>query len=245
MECSFPPPPSDDQLSAALDGDAAPDVYDHVERCPACAARLRRAREAEGKLVNVLYRADCPTSQQLGDYHWGLLGQSSERYIARHLELCALCKAEVEELGVFLTADAEVPAAAPVAAPELQRPARRRWAELVAQLVPRTPGLALRGAAGGPIMAEAGGTTLVVDVQPADGSAVTVIGQVVSDDPERWNGALVELRRAGALLAAAGVDDLGSFSFANIEPGAATLRVTPEHGVAIVLPDVALTPTRG
>lgn len=240
MTCSFPPPPSDDQLTAALDGNAAPDIYNHFERCPACATRLSRAREAEGKLVNILYRADCPTSQQLGDYHWGLLGQSSERYIVRHLELCALCKAEVEELRIFLTADMKAAAPAPVAAPERQRPVRGRWTELVARLVPRTPGLALRGAADGPLMAEAGGTTLVVDIQQGVGGAVTIIGQVVSDDPERWNGALVELRRAGTLLAATGVDDLGSFSFDRAEAGVATLRITPEHGTAIVLENVEL-----
>ena len=240
MKCSFPPPPSDDQISAALDGDAAPEIVDHTERCPACAARLHRAREVEGKLVNVLYRADCPSAQQLGDYHWGLLGQSSERYIARHLELCALCTAEVEELRVFLTAEREVAEAAPVVAPERRRPTRGRWTELVARIVPRTSGLALRGAAGGPLMAEAGGTTLVVDIQAASGNGVTIIGQVVSDDPEHWNGALVELRGEGTLLAAAGVDDLGSFSFARVQAGVATLRVTPEYGAAIVLEDVAL-----
>lgn len=237
MECSFPPPPNEDQLSAALDGDAAEN--DHFERCPACAARLRLALDIEGKLVNELYRADCPSSQQLGDYHLGMLGQSNERYIERHLNMCALCHSELEELRVYLTAGVPAPKAVAVPAPERRRPSRGQWAEQLARLVPRTPGLALRGAAGGPLLAEAGGTTLIVDVQPA-GNGVTLIGQVVSDDPDRWTGALVELRRDGALLAAAGVDDLGSFTF-GVEPGTATLRVTPEHGAAIVLENVELT----
>ena len=56
MLCSAPPPLTDDQLSAALDGEADQVVLDHLERCPSCTARLEQARRAERALAGRLYR---------------------------------------------------------------------------------------------------------------------------------------------------------------------------------------------
>lgn len=239
MWCRFPPPLTDDQITALLDNAAEPAVREHIQRCDGCAARLAQARRVEQTLFG-LRRFDCPPAQVLGDYHIGLITGSQERAIVRHLEQCALCTTELEELRVFLTQDVIQQQPVP-AAPPAPRPAPRpRLGELVARLLPRTAGLALRGAAAGPIMAEAGNTTIMLDVQPVNGERVTIMGQIVADEYEQWIGALVELRQANVVQATTTVDDLGTFTLSQIRRAPLALRVTPEQGQAIVVEQVEL-----
>lgn len=246
MWCSFPPPLTDDQLTAALDGDADTVVQQHLDQCPSCAARLAQAQQAEYSIKHQLQglqlsRRDCPPAQRLGEYHLALVGQSEERTIARHVEQCAYCQAELEELRVFLS-----PAPQPAVQPAPQPRPRRRLGELIAQLLPPTeartrPAFALRGGATtGPLIAEVEGITIVLDVQPSPDGRVIVLGQLVADDLDSWIGALVELRQDGTLLLTTTVDDLCSFSCERVPPGQTSLRITSEHGRSLVLEDVAL-----
>src|SRR3954469_16885923 len=150
MECSSPPPLTDDQLSAALDQAAAPDVLDHLAHCASCAARLQAAQQAEQSLKSALYRWDCPAPQTLADYHVGRASADQQRAIVRHLETCARCSEEIAELVLFMLDEA--PLAAPADPSPARRPASRGWS--LARLLPRVPALALRGGAGAPLMFE-------------------------------------------------------------------------------------------
>src|SRR5689334_23694103 len=135
MLCSVPPALTDDQLSAALDGDADAAVRNHLEHCPSCRARLEQARLAERALASRLHRWDCPSARQLSEYHLDLADPAQAREIARHLEQCARCSAEVEQFRRFLAADDQ-----PL--PQIRQPQRRRpprLAELIARLLPSTP----------------------------------------------------------------------------------------------------------
>lgn len=247
MWCSFPPPLTDDQISAVLDGEADVAVQQHLDLCPGCAARLAEAQQIEYYLKTQLrgtqfQRPDCPASQRLGEYHLGLVSQPDERTIMRHVEQCGYCQAELEELRIFLSPQ---PASAPQPAPQPRRFVGPRLGELVARLLPsaeaRTrPALALRGAAAGPIVAEAENTTIMLDLQPSADGSVLLLGQLIGDDAESWIGGLVELRQAGTLLLTTVVDDLCSFSCERIPPGQTSLRITAEHGRALLLDDVAL-----
>ncbi|MDP9310349.1 MAG: hypothetical protein M3R24_05570 [Chloroflexota bacterium] len=236
MVCSVPPPLTDDQLTAALDGETDTLVAEHVARCPSCAGRLAQARVVEQGLHMKLNRLDCPPAQQLGDYHLGLVSQSDERAIIRHLEHCTRCTAELEELRIFLSADASQPQSGAVPV----RAARPRLRELVARVLPRTPGLALRGSGAGPLLAEADGTTLVLEAQPAAQGLVNVLGQVVADDQDSWIDALVEVRAQGALRATTVVDDLGAFRCSAVPVDLSEVRITSPHGQTLVLRNVTL-----
>jgi anti-sigma factor RsiW len=241
MECILPPPITDDQISAALDGLADPTVQNHIAQCPGCAVRIEQAQSLEATLKRTLNRWDCPPSQRLGEYVLALIANpSAERSIIRHLDQCARCKAEVAELGAFLSADtASVKAQQPV-----QQPARAEaaWGQsfgrILARIIPRSPALALRGAATGPIMAEADGTTVVLDVQRVAEGQVTILGQVVAADQDLWTGALVELRQSGAIQATTTADDLGSFSCGPFAAGPIQLAITPPVGQTVVLPQI-------
>jgi len=234
MKCSFPPPLTDDQLTDALDGVADRAVDDHLAGCAYCTARLAQVQQAELTLHASLHRFDCPTPQQLGNYQLKLLDRADARAIARHLKECVRCTNELEELRVYLGTDPAVE----TPARQNARPALQSLGKLFGQILPRTPGLALRGAGPEPIIAEAEGTTVILNMDPAPNDRVTVHGQVVANDPAVWTSALVELRQGGRLEATAPVSDLGGFSLGPIPAAISELRITPQFGRMLVLLDI-------
>ena len=239
MECQSGTSLSDEQLSAVIDGVAAEGVVEHLAACPACAARLEALQRVEQQLTVQLARWDCPTPQQLADYHWGLTGRTESQIITRHLESCVRCPEEIETLRVFL--NEEVPQQMPSTTSVATRPVRSRFRELVAVLLPRSPALAVRGEARAPMVAEVGDTTIVLDVQSADAGKVALIGQLATDDPDRWTGALVEVRQEGMVQATAEVDDVASFQCAALPAAMSDLRITAPDGISIVLLVVELS----
>ena len=92
----------DEQLLAYLDGEADPDVAAQIE---ASAADKRRAGELAGlqsRLISRLYRATCPDSEILGEFHLGLLPDQQARAIEAHLRDCSPCVHELVQLRDFL-----------------------------------------------------------------------------------------------------------------------------------------------
>jgi len=237
MQCSAPPPLTDDQISAVIDGAAEPAVHAHVAQCASCAQRLTKAREMEHSLRTRLYRWDCPSPQQLADYQLRRADADQVQAIELHLAGCVRCTEELTDLQQFLATDVslEAPPAAPMP------PKSAPWGALFARPQPQRPAVALRGAGPGPLMAVVGDTTIFIDVQPAGGQ-VALQGQLVDTEQDRWVGALVEVRQSGALVATAEVDDLGGFACAAVPEGASELRLTPQTGRMIVLTDLDLKP---
>ena len=237
MECSSPPPLTDDQLSAALDQAAAPDVIGHLASCASCAVRLDAARQAEQSLRSAMYRWDCPTPQTLADYHIGRPSAEEQRAIMRHLETCARCSEELAELVLFMRDEA--PPAAPAELSPARRTVSRGWS--LARLLPRAPAPALRGGASAPLMFEADdGVTIFLEIQPAGDGQAELRGQLVADDQDDWVGALVELRQSGELRATAAIDDLGTFHVAALPMHPTELRVARADGRALLLPEFEL-----
>ncbi len=235
MDCSAPPPLSDDQISAALDGAAEPDVLAHLAACASCAARLAEAHAMEQQLHARLYRWDCPPPERLAALERGRLPADERRALAEHVASCPSCARELQDLRAFLAA-----ADAPVAPQPGPRHSALPGARRFAQPVQRQPGLALRGAGAAPLMAEADGVTIFVEAQPAGGQRLVLQCQLVAGDLDAWEGALAELRQGGALVTSAFVDDLGSFQLAGAPPGPSELRVIPAGGSMIVWEDLTI-----
>lgn len=242
MSCKSPPPLSDEDISFALDGEAAPDVLAHLERCEECSARLEEARQVDRTLAGRLQRWDCPTPMQLGDYHLGFASAAQQRTIARHLELCVRCSGEIEDLRVFV-AEPEASARPAPGSVARQAPPKRLRA-MVAQLLPRTPGLqmsAVRGAGDGPTIAQTPVATIILDTREVE-QRVQITGQIADEagEQERWDGALVELRQAGALAGTAFVDEVGGFTCPPVAAGETEVRITGEDSTWIIIEAVEL-----
>lgn len=237
MECRFPPSLTSDQLSAVLDGLTEPDIQAHLERCPACASRLAAAQQFEQQLSQQLYRWDCPSPQRLGDYHFGRLSVEEAAQVTRHIKQCIGCDEELAGLRAFVEVEQRADDQPVERAP--RRPERLRLREIIARLLPQAPALALRGSAAGPLTAEAGDIRLLLDVKPAKGG-VLLDGTLMAPDQAPWNGALVHLRRAGAVLQLATVDDLGGFRCEAFAPGLTDIRITSAEGYSLSLSDVKL-----
>ena len=237
MTCLFPPPLTPDQIDAVLSDTAEPAVAEHAARCPTCAARVEEARQVGQRLAQRLHRWDCPAADVLTDFHFELLDPTQRASVARHMETCSACRAELEDLRGFLTAGALTPANA---ADRRPAPGRRPGlGELIARLLPSSPALALRGVAAGPLVAEAGDVTLVLERPTEAGRAL--MGQLAAPHADQWVGALVQLWQEGELQATGVVDEAGGFRLARGTPGPAVLRIIRAQGAPILWPDLDLT----
>jgi anti-sigma factor RsiW len=238
MECRHPPPLTDEQLMATTDGVAGAQLSEHLADCASCSARLEHIRQVEQRLISRLYRWDCPPSQQLGNYHIGLASATDATMIAQHLELCAACNAEIELLREFISTTAVT--VTPTVRPAT--PATQPWlGDLIARMLPAAQqATALRGAAAHAITAEAGHTTIILEVQPSAEGWVTLRGQILEADQDRWIGALVELHQAGALATTTLIDEVGGFSCGLLRPDPAELRITPESGRSVLVQQIEL-----
>ncbi len=238
MDCSFPPPLTSEQISEAIDGQAEPSTYDHLAQCSSCAVRLAAAQELEGRLNRALYRWDCPTSRQLSEYYNEMLDPPEADAIRHHLAQCVRCGDEFARLRAFMTAPS--PERGEPARPAVT-PRRPRLGELVARLLPRTQTQALRGGGSGPIMAEAGEVQIILDTRPGKEGQVTLDGQVIAPDQDRWTGALVLVRQSGELRHTATLDDLGGFHCQAVPAAKTEVRIAPVAGQMVVVPEVDLS----
>lgn len=232
MQCIQPPPLTEDQLTAAIDGEAPTSVLQHLDRCPSCSQRFQQARQLEQALRSHLWRWDCPSAQALGEYHLQLLDSAQSTAVAQHLSICPHCEAELEDLRAFLKAAAlpASPAQQRAAQPRIPRPG-----ELIAALMPRSPALALRGSSAGQVTARADGLTIFLEFQPV-ASGFELTGQIIADsDQPEWEGALIELRQGGALADTAILDEFGEFKCTRLTQESVDLRISARTGRVVIL----------
>jgi len=106
MECIEPGAIRDEELLAYMDGGPVrPGVHTHIARCQYCSSQLATYQRMDHKLIQQLYRWDCPTNLVLGEYQLGLLSSEQTAGVQGHLNRCALCAAEVVILTDFLAND--------------------------------------------------------------------------------------------------------------------------------------------
>lgn len=238
----MPPPLSDDEISAVLDGTAGDDVMRHVALCADCARRVALARHLESVLAQRLNRWDCPPPLALGEYHLNLLSEHEARAIRKHIEGCPRCQAELRELSVFLENGLrEDSKAVEPAAKRPRRPMRLGLPQILSGTVlTNHPALALRGTGEEPVIIETDGLTLYLKLEPRAGQPV-LLGQIAGDSFESWVGALVQFWQEDALRATAEVDDLGTFRCEAIALQPFELIITAPHGATILVPEIYLT----
>jgi hypothetical protein len=235
MSCSFPPPLSQDDLSAALDGEASTAVQQHLAQCAYCLERLEEARHMEQRLKGMLLRFDCPTSQALIDFDGGMLDADQATRILYHIETCPRCQEELRVLRHFLDDEQTV-------TPTLQivRSGRQRTLERIAH--PRTSvgTWAARGLDDSDVQDwEADSATIFLELNRRT-EGLVLSGQVVDEKPI-WTGALAEVRQAGEVQAVSVLDELGEFRFKLSQQAPVDLNITAPNGITLVLENITLT----
>ena len=225
MSCLRTTQLTDSELLMALDGEADPEVTMHIADCPDCRVRTGQLQKFQNGLTNRLFRATCPPSIELGEYHLGFVPMATSATIKEHLAECPFCSQELTQLASYMDQPDLFLRSDPLAA------VRRSVKVLVARLISGptvhtgmgspafAPALAgLRGSLDSLLIYEADDIQVILEVQ--DDAALTdrkaVMGLIVGiDDLE---GLHAELWHEGTRTFSTPVDEIGNFAFDGLIP---------------------------
>ena len=218
-KCSCPPALDDLTLLAVIDDEASVEALEHLRKCPYCASRANDFAELQGQLRRRLYRAFCPTSDELAAYQQGLLDSTHRATLASHLAICSHCRQELHLL-------AETIGSSPLE----WSPSSKQLRRVVAEMLVSHPFFPL---------------IFSFDTSPrylaryytycAENIQVTVNVQSMEDQADRivlWGslkcaerpdvksyGLTASLLRGERIITCSMVDESGNFSLDNLQPG--------------------------
>ncbi|MEO6061221.1 MAG: hypothetical protein ABIQ99_04700 [Thermoflexales bacterium] len=245
--CTFPQALSEDDLAAALAGDAEKSITAHLAACPSCSSRFEILRRElsilDGGLRAGMFRLGCPDPEALADFAASGLKTDAQIGIDYHLSTCLRCSTEVSWLREALAAPATLaqPVRRPTQAGEpFERHLVRQLQRIAGTLRPVQHQLALRGDT--PTRAFSanfpGGQAFMELTQRGAGHRLT--GQLIFDaDDAAWQGAFVQIFASGGLAATALTDDMLEFAGDLPGDGSITLNVTALDGRQLELGVVA------
>ena len=234
MKCKFPPELEDKKLLAYLDGEVDQEAKFHLEQCQYCLEKAKDLARVHNLLTARLYRINCPSSLELGEYQLNMLSDSQKLIVWQHLRECPHCTREVDELQNYLGNLTPVGESGVL---EGIKTLVARWVggNPAGSLSPAPS--ALRGEAKGPLTFEADGIVIILDIQPISAGRVSVLGQVAADDQDGWTDAVVELRQVDLPPINASLDDLGAFRFEEAHAGSAEITITSSYGIIVRTPN--------
>ncbi|HMO56324.1 MAG TPA: zf-HC2 domain-containing protein [Roseiflexaceae bacterium] len=96
--CTASPAMHEAALIAFADGDSNEILRQHLVECACCAARVAEFRTLQQFLRSRLFRALCPTSDDLMNHVLGMLPISQVASFDAHLASCPHCAAELRML---------------------------------------------------------------------------------------------------------------------------------------------------
>ena len=219
MACIQPPELNEEQLWAYLDGRAEAKTIEHLRLCPHCAGRAEELARLQNALRQNLFRAECPPSQQLGEYHLGLLSAEEAEAIREHVAGCPHCAAELEGLAHYMADLAEELEVSTVSRVRVLIARLLDWSEPGTGPAPGVPAYAgIRGEEEVPLTYEADGIRITLDLaeDPDAPGRYLMMGLVSSSDTALPH-LTAHLFTADKLVATTPVDELGNFEFAGLE----------------------------
>jgi hypothetical protein len=171
-------------------------------------------KPAESRLTAILFRAFCPETSELGEYHFELSPPDRAAFIHDHLQECPHCRRELQQLKKFLQD----------VSPDLEYSPMDRFKIWVAEKLPRLSdasrplAFGLRGGSTSPIFYQAGEAQITIEVQddPDASGNKLILGLVIGIDPDDLQ---VRCFRAGVQVSNNPVDEFGNFVLAGLEPG--------------------------
>ena len=232
--CIAPNEIQDGDLLAYLDGVALAQVTDHVARCAACQADAAALAGLDAEWAAALFRATCPSTEDLLAYQVNLLGMGEQAQIRLHVQTCDYCQDELTEL-----------AAVPPTVNTLSLSARvfnvgRRLLDAILVMPTAQPALKLRGNEQSSLVYQAGPFQIIlVKVPPMVAENIWQIeGQLLDTERPDEAGDLAGLfsradirvtllreNPAPTPVAQDTVDDLGFFLLEGVESGTFVLQI--------------------
>lgn len=230
-------PLTDDEIAALLDGTAPEALRRRVENNVAYQEQLEDAQFA-AQLGSILYRFDCPSTEQLSDYHLKMMDPVSMQNIVLHLDICASCRMEIEELVEFLDDADEFDTENVVIQPSPHYTLARIYVQSVQA---RGSGRKARGSFK-TVTAKANGLHVVLTVSE-DKVGVQLAGQLASmDGTVDWEAGIVELRLEGEdEPRVTTVDDVLQFRFQQVQTTAVDIRLISTEGNIVRIEKIKLT----
>jgi hypothetical protein len=240
--CDVQPPITEDTLWEVIDHVADSETLKHVISCQGCQERLREMQQYEGNLSRYLARFECPTSQELTDYHFGAVEGNEREAIRDHLEKCPRCQEELSLTQTFVQQISERPEPLTLIKtdnqPDILRPPHKLW-----QMTPTISGdLAMaRGSdEDSAYDAHANSAKVYLDTE-AQMSGMVIKGQIV-DDVVDWHGAVAEVWQEGNLQQVERLDEECEFQFTLPTQSSIDLYITHAKGIGLMLERLKLIP---
>ncbi len=225
MACIEPPPIANDQLLLYLDGEADQMVGDHLAACSYCRARGSALENLQARLKARLYRRDCPSSQELGDFQLNLSTEARRLSIQTHINDCPHCAQELDQIEAYLSDLAD----------DLSAPASSGVKILIARLVsgldqaastlsPAPAFAPVRGDLTSPLHFEVDGFEISVQIQPDPETPekLVVLGLVLGDLEAGFS---ASLSRPDEAPVSGEIDELGNFVLPNVGKGTYALLI--------------------
>jgi len=225
--CTDPGASSPEDRIAQARGEAPAAAAGHIAACVACQADAVEQARLGALLGAALFRHACPPTHEIGEYALGVLAPEAAQQLATHLLDCPRCALERRTFADFFKEEAAAPAIG------LLTGLRRL---LAVPLQPRSPALTgLRGAdSGSSTTYAAGDLRLTISVERAPRGGNRLIAGLVELDVEPARTALASLYADGRLVETEPVDDLGSFSFADVPPARYVLELALDDALVVV-----------
>lgn len=235
MNCSFPPPLTDDEIEALIANQGDQALINHLANCASCAARFRQAKAFETALKRRLHRWDCPSADMLADFHMNLLSGSDRDRVAKHIDVCPHCQSEIGNLRAFLESDSQ-PKSRPM--PGSMTMTWKPRYEAIARVSRQTASMALRGKTSGPMMVQtASGITVFLELQ-SETTQTVLVGQMVAEQQD-WTGALVKVFQSQQIQATTLVSEMGDFRCTLTDTSPISLQISAENKRTIVIENLA------
>ncbi len=169
------------------------------------------------KNLKAMYRITCPDSHTLGEFKLGILTSEAAQPIVAHIEICPLCRQELELLNNYL-------ASPPNFEPQENPTSKNNPLQtLIAKLIP--PPLAsvgIRGDQEDPLVFETGGWQITIDIQKDINQPghLSLLGLISGGE---FTEGKVKVWQEKELIAQTPIDSLGNFTFSGLEVGKYTI----------------------
>lgn len=233
-DCVSPPELDEKQLLLYLDGEADRETSLHLQRCAYCREKAEALDRFQDRLKSRVFRANCPSSMELGEYNFRMLPPSQMLLIGQHLRSCPHCAREFAGLQAFVNEDLS------------QSGLAGSIKVLIAQLVKGGDGNqnadqpsfqpaleGLRGNGEKPFIYQAENIQIILEVQEdiEQPDLKMILGLVTGLTA---GGFTVQASQDGQTVATSPIDDIGNFTIHPLTPGTYDLTLRgPETEIRI------------